>query len=163
MFMTKPETKLRDSKIFPMRIQPLLCRGEILSLGFYDLDTLSLRKKITVTKIGGQDEGFGFSPDGRFFYNIESPTCFVRTQLSVYETREFSKVCTLFSENKRMMLEHLEFDDNTCYLLGYMRDDADMFDYGFIAVFDAESKAVKTFVPLTENNMTIYRITNTGS
>lgn len=83
MFMTKPETKLRDSKIFPMRIQPLLCRGEILSLGFYDLDTLSLRKKITVTKIGGQDEGFGFSPDGRFFYNIESPTCFVRTQLSV--------------------------------------------------------------------------------
>ena len=112
-------------------------------LGFYDLDMLSLLKKITVTKIGGQDEGFGFSPDGSFFYNIESPTCSIRTQLGVYETRTFSKVCTLFSENKRMMLEHLEFDDNTCYLLGYMRNDEDMFDYGFVAVFDTESKAVK--------------------
>lgn len=42
-------------------------------LGFYDLDSLSLLKKITVTKIGAQDEGFGFSTDGSFFTTLKSP------------------------------------------------------------------------------------------
>lgn len=121
-------------------------------LGFYDLDTLSLLKKITVTKIGGQDEGFGFSSDGRFFYNIESPTCPVRTQLGIYETRTFSKVCTLFSKNERMILEHLEFDDenNTCYLLGYMLDNKGMFEHGFVATLDTKNKTIENMSAIEE-------------
>ncbi|CDE05638.1 putative uncharacterized protein [Anaerotruncus sp. CAG:390] len=63
-------------------------------LGFYDLDSLSLLKKITVTKIGAQDEGFGFSTDGSFFYNIEKPVCSTRTQLGIYETNSFTKIHT---------------------------------------------------------------------
>lgn len=60
MFMTKPETKLRDSKIFPMRIQPLLCRGEILSLGFYDLDTLSYAKRLLLRKSADKMKALAF-------------------------------------------------------------------------------------------------------
>ena len=37
------------------------------SLAFYDLDGRALLKKITITHIGAQDEGFAFSPDGRLF------------------------------------------------------------------------------------------------
>ena len=41
-------------------------------LAVYDLDQDELKKKIAITRIGAQDEGFAFSPDGVFFYNIES-------------------------------------------------------------------------------------------
>lgn len=60
-------------------------------LGFYDLDSLCLLKRITITRIGAQDEGFCFSPDGSFFYNIEKPITSLRTQLGVYETNTFIK------------------------------------------------------------------------
>lgn len=76
-------------------------------LGFYDLDSLCLLKRITITRIGAQDEGFCFSPDGSFFYNIEKPITSLRTQLGVYETNTFTKVSTLFAEDVRTVLRHL--------------------------------------------------------
>ena len=76
-------------------------------LAFYDLDSLSLLKKITVTRDGAQDEGFAFTPDGKFFYNIEKPFSSTRTQLGIYETKTFTKVATLFAEDKNMVLDCL--------------------------------------------------------
>lgn len=61
-------------------------------LAFYDLDSLSLLKKITVTRDGAQDEGFAFTPDGKFFYNIEKPFSSTRTQLGIYETKHLPKL-----------------------------------------------------------------------
>ncbi|MDD6085830.1 MAG: hypothetical protein PUB76_07655 [Oscillospiraceae bacterium] len=114
-------------------------------LGFYNLDTLSLIKKITITRIGGQDEGFCFSADGKLFYNIEKPTCSVKLQLAVYETENFSKICTLFTEDIQMIIEYLEFDNetDTYYLLGYMCDDKNMFDHGFVAIFNTENQRLE--------------------
>ena len=114
-------------------------------LGFYNLNTLSLIKKITVTKIDGQDEGFCFSADGKLFYNIEKPICSIKTQLSVYETETFSKILTLFTEDTQIVMEYLEFDNKTniCYLSGYMCDDKNMFDHGFVAVFNTETQKLE--------------------
>ena len=113
-------------------------------IGFYDLNSLSLLKKITVTRIGAQDEGFSFSPDGRFFYNIEKPITSIRTQLGIYETESFERIKTLFDDDIRMVLESLEFDveTNRCYVLGFMRDDENVFDYGFVAIFDSEEHII---------------------
>lgn len=119
-------------------------------LGFYDLDSLSLLKKITVTKIGAQDEGFGFSTDGSFFYNIEKPVCSTRTQLGIYETNSFTKIHTLFAEDEQMVLDELEIDDetNTCYLLGFIRGINNVF---FVAVLDAESQTIQNIRAIDKN------------
>ena len=60
-------------------------------LAVYDLDRLTLKKKISITRIGAQDEGFAFSPDGMYFYNIEKPVTSIRTQLAIYDTSDFQK------------------------------------------------------------------------
>lgn len=114
------------------------------SLGFYDLEKLSLIKLYTITKSGAQDEGFAFSPDGKFFYNIEKPKSSTQTELAIYETESFTKVDTLFADNEKMVLDCLEFDPETgvCYVLGFMRNEEGIIDYGFAAIFDRENKTV---------------------
>lgn len=114
-------------------------------LGFYDLDSLSLIKKITVTRLGAQDEGFAFIPDGRWFYNIEKPINSCQTQLSIYDAESFEKVSTLFPDERKMFLNSIEFDRGTGvgYVLGFMRDDAEeSFDYGFVGKLDVKRGSV---------------------
>lgn len=118
------------------------------SLGFYDLDSLSLLKKIIVTRIGAQDEGFAFTPDGRYFCNIEKPVDSCQTQLSIYDAESFEKANTLFINERKMVLKNLEFDKETdiCYVLGFMRDDSSgVFDYGFVGKLDVENGSVTDF------------------
>lgn len=116
-------------------------------LGFYDLDSLSLIKKITVTTIGAQDEGFAFTPDGKYFYNIEKPVNSYLTQLSIYDTESFKKVNTLFTGERKMFIDNIEFDNETgiCYVLGFMHGDA---DGGFVGKLDVESGSVTDLHPL---------------
>ncbi len=123
-------------------------------LGFYDLDSLSLVKKITITRIGAQDEGFAFSPDGKWFYNIEKPISSNQTQLSIYDTEAFEKVCTLFDDEKKMVLDDIEFDKETgCgYVLGFMRDDNyGVYEYGFVGKFDVENNSITNIQRIDEN------------
>lgn len=123
-------------------------------IGFYDLDKLSLIKKHTITKYGCQDQGFTFSANGQYFYNIESPHINTRTQLGIYETTSFTKIHTLFSEEKNMFLENLEIDKKTgiCYVLGYMRDkDTGIMDHGFVGIFDQEKLSIVNIVCIPYN------------
>ena len=60
------------------------------SLAIYDLEKLALVKKIVITRIGAQDEGYCFTPDGKYFYNIEKPYDSTKTQMTVYNTTDFS-------------------------------------------------------------------------
>ena len=115
-------------------------------LGFYDLNSLSLIKKIRITRIGAQNGGFAFSPDGSLFYNIEAPDCSTRTQLGVYETKTFAKISTLFAEDERLVLNDIEFDAETqaCYLLGFMRDaKLGAYEYGFVASLDTKANTIQ--------------------
>lgn len=104
------------------------------SLAVYDLDKMELRKKIVITRIGAQDEGFAFSPNGAFFYNIEKPITSTATQLTIYRTTDYEIVNVLFSDNQVMALKSLEFDEfsEDCYMLGFMRNAEGVFDYGFV-------------------------------
>lgn len=104
------------------------------SLAIYSLDNMELVKKIVITRIGAQDEGFSFSPDGKFLYNIEKPRDSFRTQLTIYRTTDYEVVEVLFNKDEQMHLKDIEFDILTgrCYLLGYMRDTTGVFDYGFV-------------------------------
>lgn len=101
-------------------------------LAIYDLDSLSLLNKIKVSRIGSQDEGFAFTMDGKYIYNIEKPLYSTFTQITVYNTKDFQAVKTLF-RNKKISLKALEFDaENNCYVLGFVRNDEAVYDYGFV-------------------------------
>ena len=146
----KELAKFRDfpyayTAVFKPNSNIIAVKSTVGYLGFYDLDSLSLIKKITVTRIGSQDEGFAFTPDGKSFYNIEKPVRSTRTQLGIYDTESFEKVRTLFTDERKMVLKNLEFDNGTgiAYVLGFMRDDADgVFEYGFVGKLDVESGSV---------------------
>ena len=110
------------------------------SLAVYDLDTGELLRKIVITRNGAQDEGIAFSTDGKYLYNIENPFQSPGTQLTIYETENYTVWKTLFAEEKQMHLEYLEFSNETSngYVLGFMRNESRSFDYGFIGKFSGE-------------------------
>lgn len=117
----------------------LLVKSTAGYLAVYDLDTLTLLKKIAAARIGAQDEGFAFTPDGKFFCNIEKPVTSVHTQLTVYRTSDFKVIATLFENNSTVNLKAIEFDsDNRCYVLGFIRNDEGVFDYGFVGELTAK-------------------------
>lgn len=100
----------------------------------YDLDELKLLNKTKTAQIDSQDDGFVFSKDGKYLYNIERPIYSSKTRLTIYDMKDYSVVKILFENDEKIVLKNLEFDqNNSCYLLGFMRDDAGVFDYGFIA------------------------------
>ena len=110
------------------------------SLAVYDLEKCALKKKIVITRIGAQDEGFAFSPDGKLFYNIEKPFQSTRTQLTIYNTSDYSVSRILFADVTQMHLEYMELDKNNGigYVFGFIRDESGIFDYGFIAQFSED-------------------------
>ena len=86
-------------------------------MAVYSFEPLKLIKKFRFSKIdGGQDENMVFSPDGKYFYSIESHTSTLKTLLAKYKTDDFSLVCQLFSDRERFRLSAIEYDGNTdCY------------------------------------------------
>lgn len=112
-----------------------VAKSTVGMLAVYDLDTLSLVKKINITRKGAQDEGFAFSTSGDLFYNIEKPILSTRTQLIVYDGSSFNKIATHFADDDKMFLEYIETYVDEIYLFGFMRDDNGIFDYGFTAKY----------------------------
>ncbi|NFT91030.1 hypothetical protein FDF86_01180 [Clostridium botulinum] len=107
-------------------------------LAIYSLDELKLLRKFHFSKVNNsQDDGFCFSKDGKFFYNIERHIDSCKTRLAIYDTSNFEVVKYLFEEDYSMVLSHIEFDveKNSLFILGFMRDDSGSFNYGFVSSF----------------------------
>ncbi len=80
-------------------------------LAIYSLEEMKLIKKFRFSKVdGGQDAGFCFSADGRFFFNLESHGDGADHCLSVYETEDFTVVKKLFSDED-MYISCIEYDE----------------------------------------------------
>lgn len=86
-------------------------------MAIYSFEPLKLIKKFRFSKIdGGQDENMVFSPDGKYFYSIESHTSTLKTLLAKYNTSDFSLISQLFADKERFRLSTIEYDENTdCY------------------------------------------------
>lgn len=107
-------------------------------LAVYSLETLSLIKKFRFSKVdGAQDDGFCFSPDGKFFINIERQKDALHTAISVYDTLDFS-LSNQILLGEDMVLSHIEFDKtaNKYYVLGFLRNAKRVIDHGFVAEFE---------------------------
>ena len=92
-------------------------------MAIYSFKPLKLVKKFRFSKIdGGQDENMLFSPDGKYFYSIESHAKSSKTLLAKYKTDDFSLVRQLFADRERFRLSVIEYDENTdcSYVLGIL-------------------------------------------
>lgn len=92
-------------------------------LAVYSLDDLTLIKKFRYSRVdGAQDDGFCFSPDGRYFINVERQGDSLHSAISVYDTSDFSRLSQLMLGDT-MTVSHVEFTGGECYVLGFMRTD----------------------------------------
>ncbi|MCL2547389.1 MAG: hypothetical protein FWE06_09470 [Oscillospiraceae bacterium] len=113
-------------------------------LAVYSLNRMKLIKKFRFSKIdAGQDDGFCFSSDGKYFYNIERHIDGYNSCLSVYETSKFNKVKQLFLSDSAIVLEYIEYDDalGGLFVLGFMRGESGVIDYGFAAALNGDDLA----------------------
>ena len=139
--------------------KPIFCPGQNMlvvkstdgRLAIYCLDTMLLIKKFRFSKVdSSQDDGFCFSKDGKYFYNIERHITSCRTCLSVYETSGFTRVKQLFLSESSLVLAHIEYDNaqDRFLVLGFMRDDTGIYNYGFVAVLEGDD--IKSITRLTD-------------
>ncbi len=113
-----------------------IVKSTVGRLAVYSLDTMQLFKKFRFSKVdGGQDDGFCFSNDGKYFYNIECHINSLITYRSIYDTSNFERIKQLFVNDKLQVLSHIEQDSysSSLFVLGFMRGNHGVFDYGFVA------------------------------
>ena len=121
-------------------------------LAVYSLETLSLIKKFRFSKVdGAQGDGFCFSPDGKFFINIERQKDESHSAISIYDTTDFSLA------NQILLGEDMMFDKitNSYYVLGYMRDVNRVIAHAFVAEF--EDNQIKNITAISEKEFDFYR------
>lgn len=99
----------------------------------YDLDQM---KCLTVTPPPStpyaQDYGFAITPDGKYMYAIELINSSWKIQLAIYNTENFNLEKKLFNDRPDLSLSGIEIHDDKILLLGFMRDQEGVFDYGFV-------------------------------
>ena len=91
-------------------------------LAVYSLKEMKLIKKFRFSKVdGGHHEGFCFSADGSFLFNLESHGDGFERCLSVYETADFTLVKRLFY-GRDMYISQIEYDKNfdSYFVLGIL-------------------------------------------
>lgn len=92
-------------------------------IGFYSLKTLMATGKIQIRKNNSaQDEGFCFSHDGKYFYNIVHTDDF-RTHLVMHDTGTLRELQTFFTDNRSVLPKSIRYiPEKGLYLLhGYYR------------------------------------------
>lgn len=92
-------------------------------LAVYATATLSLIKNFRYSKVDcSQDDGFCFSPDGKYFINLERHGDSTCNGISVYDTADFSRRAhTLLDKN--MGVSQIEAADGEYYVLGFFRNE----------------------------------------
>lgn len=136
------------AKFRPHTSSTLLVKSTAGYLGLYDLEKRKLLKKITVAEKSAQDEGFAFTLDGKYLCNIEKQTGSCETQLGIYDADDLTKLATWLSERKDLALCDIEFDetDGKCYVLGFVRKENGVCDYGFIGTLsDGKIQKIRKF------------------
>lgn len=112
-----------------------LLRSTEGSIAVYDCDGQKLLRKFRYSEVdGAQDDGFCFSPDGKYFLNIERIRPGLCTRLSVYETGNYSPVKRLFEADTAQSLNDIECvpGENRYSILFFLRDDSGVYDQGYV-------------------------------
>ena len=114
-------------------------------LAVYSLKTLSLIKKFRFSKVNyAQDDGFCFSPDGKYFINVERQGDSLRSAISVYDANNFTRISQLLLGDK-VTASHIESVNDEYYVLGFMRGDDGVLSNCYVGKFaNNEIKDIKS-------------------
>ena len=107
-------------------------------LAVYDCEERKLLRKFRFSNVdGAQDDGFCFSPDGKYFMNIEKTESSLNSRLSIYETQSFSPVKRCFEDDRSLVLSHIEYSapENQYAVLFFLRDPHDVYHQGYVGQF----------------------------
>ena len=108
-------------------------------LAVYSLETLTLIKKLRTSKVSyAQDDGCCFSSDGKQFLNIERQIDDLHNALSVYDTKDFSKV-SQWMLGEDMAINYIEERENEYYVIGFCRDESEICDTFFVGKYKNNS------------------------
>ena len=108
-------------------------------MAVYDCDERKLLFKFRFSNVSGsQDDGFCFSPDGKYFLNIERIDSSTRTRLSIYETQTFTPIKRLFESEEALVLSDIEYNvaDNQYMLLFFTRDNDGCYNQGYVGTLE---------------------------
>jgi WD40 repeat protein len=123
-------------------------------LAVYSLESFSLVKKFRFSKVDcSQDDGFCFSPDGRYFINLERQVDDLHSAISVYNTEDFSRVSQLLLD-ENMMVSHIELVNGEYYVLGFMRGTNGVLSDCFVGKF--ENNEIKDTLFISEQEHEFY-------
>lgn len=106
----------------------------------YSLETLSLKHKVHFSNVGGsQDDGYTFSVDGAYFYNIERQKFSYNHAISIYDTSDFSRINMFFEDDNITEPNFIEHNsEGNLFVLGFCRGDKGVKCHNFISKFSAE-------------------------
>ncbi len=106
----------------------------------YSLETLSLKHKVHFSNVGGsQDDGYTFSIDGAYFYNIERHKYSYNHAISIYDTSDFSRINMFFEDDNNTEPNFIEHNsEGNLFVLGFCRGDKGVKCHNFISKFSAE-------------------------
>ena len=101
----------------------------------YSLDTLSLIKKIKFSRVNAaQDDGYCFSADGRYFFDIERHGDSTNSAIAVYDTEKFERRKLWLAEDKVTEPSYIESDSTgQIFVLGFLRGTKVCIRAGFVA------------------------------
>lgn len=124
-------------------------------LAVYSIDPPAMIKKFRCSKTDcGADEGFCFSADGSVLYNIEHNIGQFRTEISVYDTADYSLKRRILDSDGSLMLTGIENgkDGDEIFLLGYYRNDEGIADRYFVGKLIGDELRETVFVPYKDYN-----------
>ena len=101
----------------------------------YSAEKAALIKKVKFSNVdGSQDDGFCFSADGKYFYNVERQKSSVNSAISVYDTENFERRAIFCDNDGRTEPSYIENgEDGRVYVLGFLRGDNGVMSGGFVA------------------------------
>ena len=104
-------------------------------LAVYSLSELKLIKRIKFSKVdNSQDDGFCFSADGKYFYNIERHVASYNPALATYDTATFDRISLYLDDNDYVNPSYIECDtDGQLYVFGFERTVEEHFSGGFVS------------------------------
>ena len=144
------------SSVFSPDGNLLVTRSTRAYFGVYSLNPLELKYKIRFSNVnGGQDDGYAFSKDSAYFYNIERQKSSTNHAISIYDTSTFERIAMFLENDNQIEPCYIEPDENgQLFVLGFLRGENGVINKGFVSKFD--HSGLKELRELPEETFDFY-------
>lgn len=132
------DIKYGYNSIFSPKQEIFVVKSTGAYFAVYSLESLNLIKKVRFSDVdGSQDDGYCFSMDGTYFYNIERQGRSTNHAISVYDTSTFERIKMFLKDEKQIEPSYIETDDNgQAFVLGFLRNEDGVMSDGFVSKFN---------------------------